>query len=433
MTDRKKLLVLSGAAQLIEIVQDAKEAGYYVIVTDYLDNSPAKKFADESWDLSITDVDGIVEKCRQEHVDGVMNYCIDPGQKPYQQICEKLGLPCVAGKEQFDIMTNKDRFKEACLQYGVDIIPGFTSFEDVPSIEQLNSLKYPVIVKPVDGRASKGMSKCETEDELLHLGIPNALQNSRQKGYVVEKCIDNDEMIIKYVACDGHIYLTTMSDVYNSYTKDHIRVYMGSQSYPSKHYHEYLNKVNDKVINMLKSIGIKNGAISMTGFYDNGVFRFFDPSLRMGGAQDWRIPGYITGVDISKLLTNFAITGEMGDSDFVKKIDKGFADKASALFYFDIKPGIFGKVEGIESCLNLDGVVGYHLCHQAGDEIIGYGTADNVALRFILVCDFWKELKELMFKIQDIIVVTDANGEDMTVGKFDPNLLPVDNNVVLEK
>ena len=87
----KKLLVLGGISALVDIVKEAKEEGYYVIVTDYLTDSPAKKVADESWLLSIDDVEGIVQKCKEEHIDGVMNYCLDPGQKPYQQICERLG------------------------------------------------------------------------------------------------------------------------------------------------------------------------------------------------------------------------------------------------------------------------------------------------------------------------------------------------------
>ena len=45
--------------------------GIYTIVTDYLENSPAKKIADESWMVSITDVDEIVRLCREKGVDGV--------------------------------------------------------------------------------------------------------------------------------------------------------------------------------------------------------------------------------------------------------------------------------------------------------------------------------------------------------------------------
>lgn len=47
-TKKRKLLVLVGIAVIEDIVIKAKTKGYYVIVTDYLTDSPAKKVADES-------------------------------------------------------------------------------------------------------------------------------------------------------------------------------------------------------------------------------------------------------------------------------------------------------------------------------------------------------------------------------------------------
>ena len=102
----KKLLILAGAGVHNKVVRAAKEMGIYTIVTDYLPDSPAKKLADEAWMLNITDVDAIVEKCKEEHVDGVMNFCIDPAQKPYYEICKRLNLPCIGTKETFDVLTD---------------------------------------------------------------------------------------------------------------------------------------------------------------------------------------------------------------------------------------------------------------------------------------------------------------------------------------
>ena len=45
---KRALLVLGAISAISEIVIDAKKMGYYVIVTDYLENSPAKKYADET-------------------------------------------------------------------------------------------------------------------------------------------------------------------------------------------------------------------------------------------------------------------------------------------------------------------------------------------------------------------------------------------------
>ena len=231
---------------------------------------------------------------------------------------------------------------------------------------------------------------------------------------------DCPEICTKYVICNGEIYLSSMADVYTCYREDGTRVYLGSQSYPSRYFKEYLETTNEMVIRMLKGIGIKNGATSFTGFYDKGIFRMFDPSLRMGGAQDWRVVHACCGVDISDLLTNFALTGVMWNDDEVKKIDKSIASRSSILLYTDVLPGTIGTFEGIQDALKIYGVVGYHQCHQVGDTISGWGTADNVAIRFIISCENTEKLASSIREIQKLIVIKDINGQDMRAPLFDP-------------
>lgn len=415
---KKALLVLGAISAINEIVISAREKGYYVIVTDYLENSPAKKYADEAWMFSIDDVEGIVQKCKERGVDGVMNYCIDPGQKPYQQICEKLGVPCVAGFEQFDIMTNKDKFAKCCVEHGLDVIPKYNMDKSLDEID-FSKLSYPIMIKPVDGRASKGIIVVNSQEE-IQSALEYSLGFSKRKEVVVEKYMRCPEFCAKYVACDGDIYFTSMSDVWDSVLPDGTRVYMGTSTYPSKFYDEYIKTTNDRVIKMLKSIGIKNGAMSFTGFYDEGVFRFFDPSLRMGGAQDWLVAEAASGVNIADLLTDFAMTGKMGNKDIVKNIDCAFAKKCSALLYYDLTVGEIGEIIGVDKVLELPGVVGYHQCHNVGDVINGYGTANNVAMRFIVSCKTKEEFCETIRKANSLIEIRDANGKSMVAPMYQP-------------
>lgn len=417
----KKLLMLSGCAQMYEIVERAKEKGIYTIVTDYLTESPAKKIANVSLMYSIDDVDSIVEYCKKNNVSGVMNYCIDPGQKPYQQICERLGLPCVGTAEQFNIMTNKDVFKDTCVKYGLGV-PKSYKLIDPNNDKEVDMIEFPVIVKPVDSRASKGITLCKCKEDLPQ-AIEEAYKFSKQKKLVVEKYMQVPEICAKYVICEGEPYLTSMADVYTTYFGPGDRIYIWTQTYPSKHYELFKEETDGKIRNMIKGIGIKNGIVSFTGFVDGDTFRFFDPSFRMGGAQDWRIVDAITGIDVSDLLTNFAITGKMGDQSEIANIDKQFIKKSSALLYFLVNLGTIGKIIGIEEALKVNGVIGYHAPHKDGDKVVNRGTVDHVALRFLLVCDNNGMLKDTIKKIQSIIKIVDENGNDMLLPNFNANLI----------
>ena len=133
-------MVLGGTAQQIKLVEAAKQMGVYTIVVDYLNDSPAKKVADEAYLYDVKDVDGIVELCRRKKVDGVICGYIDPCQRPYQEICEKLGLPCYGTARQFFQMTDKHAFKKMCLQNGVNVIPEYTE-ADVRTGKIMNKIK----------------------------------------------------------------------------------------------------------------------------------------------------------------------------------------------------------------------------------------------------------------------------------------------------
>ena len=72
----KKLLILCGNVVHIKVVEAARAMGVYTIVTDTLplEAAPAKQIADEALYLNVLDVDGIVDYCKANGVDGVINY-----------------------------------------------------------------------------------------------------------------------------------------------------------------------------------------------------------------------------------------------------------------------------------------------------------------------------------------------------------------------
>ena len=121
----KKLLIIGGAAQHCKVVEAARELEVITYVTDYLpvEKAPAKQIADHYFMFNVTDIDEMVAACKAEKIDGVISTNLDICQKPYQQVCEKLGLPCFGNKKQFDILTDKKLFKEYCRKSGVDTIP----------------------------------------------------------------------------------------------------------------------------------------------------------------------------------------------------------------------------------------------------------------------------------------------------------------------
>ena len=65
----KRLLILGGFNLACVIVRHAQALGAYVVVADYNENAMAKDIADKFALVSATDVDALVELCKEEKID----------------------------------------------------------------------------------------------------------------------------------------------------------------------------------------------------------------------------------------------------------------------------------------------------------------------------------------------------------------------------
>ncbi|MBR2954892.1 MAG: hypothetical protein IKC21_01860, partial [Ruminococcus sp.] len=97
----KRLLFLGSTPNIAGMVKTAKEMGVYVLVTDNksLENAPAKQIADEYADISLADIDKVVDYIKEKNVDGVLTGFSDSYLAYYEEICEKSGLPCYGDKK----------------------------------------------------------------------------------------------------------------------------------------------------------------------------------------------------------------------------------------------------------------------------------------------------------------------------------------------
>jgi hypothetical protein len=297
----KKLLILAGADVHVKLVHAAKALGVYTIVTDYLEpeESPAKLVADEFWMLNITEVDAIVEKCREQHVDGVLAYCIDPAQIPYQKICERLGLPCYGTKQQFEIMTDKRLFKDFCMQNGVDVVPEY-SLADVEN----DQVKYPLLVKPSISRGSRGQTICYNKIDVSK-AMRIAKEESKNGEFLIERYMAGaQDMSFAYFITDGKPYLLKLGDRYLGNIDDNLDRQQMATIMPSMHTDYVMENVNPNIEKMIQALGIKFGSVFLQGFYENGHVYMYDPGLRFPGSDYDLVTKDITHFDP---MTSFVI------------------------------------------------------------------------------------------------------------------------------
>lgn len=410
----KKLLILAGAGVHNKVVRAAKEMGIYTIVTDYLEDSPAKLIADEAWMLNITDVDAIVEKCKEEHVDGVMNFCIDPAQKPYQQICEKLGFPCIGTKETFEILTDKRKFKDYCITHNVDVIPDYTEADILN-----DKVEYPIFIKPTNSRGSRGQSICYSKEEAL-AGLKVAIQESDDNGYICEKYMGGKQDIgSAFFVVAGEPYLVKFGDRHLGKIEDNLDKQVMCTYLPSTFSDVFEEKVIERVKDMIRSLGIQFGPVFLQGFVDGDTIRYYDPAERMPGGDYDIVLKEATGFDTVKSWIHFALTGNtkvaFGNPKNAYRLNNGIG----ILLCVSVHPGKIDKVVGLDELLENPNVIYGRQIIPEGEEIPNSGDIKQRVAGLGAYVSDRSEIKNLIDTIYSTYKVLDADGNNMIVSKFE--------------
>lgn len=409
----KKLLILAGAGVHCKVVRAAKELGIYTIVADYLSDSPAKLIADEAWLYSITDVEAIVQRCKEEGVDGVLNFCIDPGQIPYQRICEELNLPCYGTKEQFEILTDKRKFKDYCIAHNVDVIPDYTE-EDILA----GRAEYPVFIKPTNSRGSRGQSVCYNREEAI-AGLAAAKRESKDSQAVCEKYLEGKQDIgSAFFVVDGEPYLVKFADRHLGRKEDNLDKQVICTQLPSQFAPQFMEKVAPRVKAMIKSLGVKFGPVFMQGFVDGDTIRYYDPGMRMPGGDYDLVLKEATGFDTVKSLIHFALTGDtktkVGDPENSYSLNGGMA----LLITVSVKPGKMARVEGFAEILKHPNVVYARQIIPEGSVIPATG---DIAQRVAAIGAYISDKKQIANFVEEVYRtyhVWDEEGNDMILSRY---------------
>lgn len=412
----KRLLVLSGTAAHVKVVKKAKEMGIHTIVADYLEPSkaaPAKTISDENWNVSLLDVDTLIQKAKNSAIDGVVAAWSDISQLPYVHLCEALGLPCYGSLEQFNIMSNKTYFKNLCVQNGVEVIPEYT-LDDVIH----GRIHFPVVVKPVDSRASKGVSVCHNEQE-LQKGIDYARSNSISKRILIEKFIGGKNSFqVNYLFVNGEAFVLRTADGYKGLEEDGLdRVALCSIS-PSVYTDAFFKAANDKIVKMMQSIGFHNGPLMAQGFYDDGVFRFYDPGLRFPAVDYEVIYKALYGVDLAEVMIVFALTGKMPNLALAN--DNVFlGGKMACILYPTVGAGVISTVDGLKKIEKDPSIYAFECRYAPGDTVEWSFTTRQRLAEIVILENDRKGIVQKIKSIQQILRVSDLNGANMMYKPFD--------------
>ena len=419
----KRLLVLGGTTASYDLVKNAREMGVYTIVTDDCADRISKKIADESAMVSTTDIDGLVKLIEEKQVDGVFCGPSEFNIRNLIKVCETSGLPCYTDMKTWDLCANKDVFKSYCRKYNVDCTPEYEITEDTTD-EELDKIDYPIILKPVDGCSSAGISVCQDKTTVRE-AYKKAMDASKCKRIIAEKYIDNGGELfsVRYMLKDGEAYPYFLMDTYVADPVTRKSLISAFTYAPSKYFDYYMENMDANVRKMLKGMGLKNGTAFIQSLPCDGKIYFHEMGYRLSGGMIFKLTEPTVGLNDMKMMIRYALGAEIFTNEEISKIDVSCKNKKAAQIMVPLNVGTVATIEGLEEIKKIPCITDFIQYYEQGDTVEErfIGTLGQHFGRFTLIAETQQEIYEAVDKIQKTLVIKDKNGNVMNELKFDLN------------
>lgn len=409
---KDRIMILGGANLHCKLVEAAHQMGKETVVVDNIKNSPAKLISDYNYDIDVKEVNRLAGLCRHQNINAVISAYLDFCQPFYQKLCGILGVPCFGTYEQFQVFTDKRLFKEMCWRHGVKTILGYSESD----LQRKDTVKYPIYIKPSIGQGSKGQKVCYTKEEAVR-AIGEAKTISGNGGVIIERYMENRKILqVTYLVIDGVPELIRTADQINGNVKhgmEHVAIAGVS---PSVYTKLFLEKADDKVKDLIRQVGIKNGPVFMQGFVDEEEILFFDPGLRFPGTEISRLYKSVMNIDLMQAMIEFAFTGRLSAlKDVINKQTVYLNGHIMLNFFPYVKKGQIKSMVSKERLMNIAGVE--HVTYRYGiGDMIGDTKDVNQRIAEINICGNSKgEIERILEQVCQELKVLDIYGNNMMV------------------
>lgn len=407
----KKLLMLGGGAYAKDVKAYKDEAGFLVYSVGKTEDPRMASLVDKHFYIERTDVNSIVKLVEEELIDGIFVGSSENYASIAIDVCERSRANFYATRKQWDILQNKAKFKEYARLSGFPVIPEY-DLSYPPTIEEINQLQYPVMIKPTDSSGAKGVNACYNAEEFVEL-YQEAMKWSTKKEVIVETLIEDAvDFCVDYTIQNGNACLSYAYTKFKVSSPDHFVSIPMFHMFPSRYIDEYICCVDESAKRMIQNIGIQNGSLILQGFYKDGKFSFYEAGYRLGGGQVYILTDFNNGANSLKYIINQVLIGQMDEKD-VTLVENAHFRFPCCNYYMALNPGVICEIKGLEEARNIEGVLNITKMRSVGDTILNTNALDRVAFRIHVAGKDNESLAGLLEKISRTIQVFDINGYEM--------------------
>lgn len=271
----KKIVIIGANDFQRPLIRKAHEMGYETHVFAWREGATGAEDADFFYEISITELDEILEQCRKIKPQAVTTIGSDLANITVQYLAEKLGLPGNSA-ECINCSTNKYAMRKAMRAAGVPV----PYFQVTDGTEKIAVPSYPVIVKPTDRSGSRAITRVERKEELQE-AIRNAIDQSFEKKAIIEEYISGQEYSMEAISYEGTHTCLAITKKFTTGDPHYIEI---GHLEPAPLEPELREKIIQEIFRALDALKIRNGASHSEFRVDeSGNVRIIEIGSRMGG------------------------------------------------------------------------------------------------------------------------------------------------------
>lgn len=391
----KTILIIGGGLLQVPIIQTAKTMRLHTVVADMNPSSIGFQIADESIVMSTKDVEGMVRESKKfaqnSPIHGVITAGTDASMT-VAAVASALQLPGIRFVDA-EAASNKVKMRQRLKEFGMPI-PRFAAvWSLLDAKEALDSLTFPLVMKPADNMGARGVIKVNHKEDL-----PSAFRHAKRfcptGELILEEYMEGPELSVDALAFQGQIRMTGIADRIIEREPYFIEV---GHNMPSAMPKEILDEVERVMAGGMRALGIHLGA-------GKGDIKVTKEGVKIGEIAARLSGGFMsaftyplsTGVNLNRAALLISL-GETPDN--LDPVLNRVSIERSLLS----KPGKLISIGGVEEIKKIDGVSEVFIQSKPGDIIKEPTNNIDKSGHVIIVAENLKDAEVVFEKVKQTI------------------------------
>ncbi len=408
-----KALIIAGGLPQIELIRQLKARGIETVLADGSEKAIAAPYADRFRVIPIFDIEAVKALAVEEQADFLITVCADQVLLVVAQVSEMLGLPCYIDYQTGQDVSDKLRMKRIFVENGIPT----SRYVEVRSLDDpaVETLHYPLVVKPVDAYSSRGVRKAENRAELEQY-YAEAAQISRSGGVIIEEFFAGEEISVDAFVVNGKAKLLCVSNSDKILDDGRFVIFRGRYPASSGIGEGVTEKIEEICQKIADAFHLVNAPLLVQLLSDGTNVSVLEFCARTGGNMKYLLIKYSCGVDVIGATIDL----------FLRKVpvieprDTGNAVVVNDFIY--CKPGIFDHLEGFEEMRRRGLINEYHAVRAPGFEARGVTSSSDRIAGMNIVAQSVEEFNEKQRIIVENVRVIDTEGKDIMRHDLLPDL-----------